>query len=89
MRQNVDSDDDFPRSRFGGNDSADGDLDFGDEYSSRDDASPSKGRKGAVVANQPFDEAVEVSDSDSLDNAPRAKPPQAKVSAVKTRALFF
>eukprot|EP00294_Goniomonas_avonlea_P011237 CAMPEP_0114554624 /NCGR_PEP_ID=MMETSP0114-20121206/8310_1 /TAXON_ID=31324 /ORGANISM="Goniomonas sp, Strain m" /LENGTH=387 /DNA_ID=CAMNT_0001739685 /DNA_START=30 /DNA_END=1193 /DNA_ORIENTATION=+ len=57
----------------------DDDFEFGDEFSSRDDGSPVKPGAGKpqVVTNQPHDEAVDVSDSSSVDDSatPQNKSP--------------
>mmetsp|Transcript_17705 Transcript_17705/g.40054 ORF Transcript_17705/g.40054 Transcript_17705/m.40054 type:complete len:370 (-) Transcript_17705:305-1414(-) len=60
--QTSEDDDDQPVQGQGGEES----LVFGDELESRDDSSPSK-RKSQVVENQHFDEAVDVSSSESVE----------------------
>mmetsp|Transcript_12987 Transcript_12987/g.45673 ORF Transcript_12987/g.45673 Transcript_12987/m.45673 type:complete len:374 (-) Transcript_12987:148-1269(-) len=72
--QTSDDDNEQPVQGQGGEES----LVFGDEFESRDDSSPSK-RKSQVVENQHFDEAVDVSSSESVEeDAPPQNPQKAQ-----------
>lgn len=77
--QTSDDDNEQPVQGQGGEES----LVFGDEFESRDDSSPSK-RKSQVVENQHFDEAVDVSSSESVEED---APPQNPQKAQEARKL--
>mmetsp|Transcript_914 Transcript_914/g.1984 ORF Transcript_914/g.1984 Transcript_914/m.1984 type:complete len:415 (+) Transcript_914:268-1512(+) len=73
------SEDGADRAR-GGKSGDDEDFEFGEEFSSRDDGSPGKA-KSRPVQNQPFDEAVELSESESVEEAPKPAKEPAPVGA--------